>query len=234
MPLLKIPLAFLFLFLFAAAYSQTEKIKQADSLFRVKQYTQSLEVYQAALSDKNYSLSMLLKMAYISEGLGKIGPTLYYLKLYGLATDDEQVLRKAEELATKYKLSGYGIETNRLQHWFEKNVLFFQVALALVLLGLAAFQAQKMNRKSWVSVIAIVIVSTVVLFVNNYSFSSVSIVTNYRTYLMEGPSAGAAVVGIVGEGNLLQTLGRQDVWLQVQWMDKIVYVKEDAVLNVAL
>ena len=91
-----------------------------------------------------------------------------------------------------------------------------------------------MNRKSWVSVIAIVIVSTVVLFVNNYSFSSVSIVTNYRTYLMEGPSAGAAVVGIVGEGNLLQTLGRQDVWLQVQWMDKIVYVKEDAVLNVAL
>src|SRR3954468_14023429 len=95
-------------FFFSCLYSvaQSQKITQADSLFRAKQYTQSLEVYQSLFNEQKYSPAMLLKMAYIQEGLGKIGQTLYYLKLYHLATDDEQALRKMEELAGKFGLSG--------------------------------------------------------------------------------------------------------------------------------
>jgi hypothetical protein len=51
---------------------------------------------------------------------------------------------------------------------------------------------------------------------------------------MEGPSSGAPVAGILTEGNQLQLLGRNDVWLKVKWMEKIVYVKNSSVLEVML
>ena len=42
---------------------------------------------------------MLLKMAYIQEGLNHVGQALYYLNLYYLASKDKSVLGKMEELA---------------------------------------------------------------------------------------------------------------------------------------
>src|SRR5689334_2250894 len=91
--LLKFLITLPFFFNYQVVEAQSQQIQQADSLFRSKQYTQSLEVYQAMFKERKYSPAMLLKMAYIQEGLGKIGQTLYYLKLYHLATDDEQALR---------------------------------------------------------------------------------------------------------------------------------------------
>src|SRR5690348_1763124 len=87
-----------FFFFCLVTVAQAQKIKQADSLFQAKQYTQSLALYQSVFNEKKYSPAMLLKMAYIQEGLGKIGQTLYYLRLYYLASDDEQALHKMEEL----------------------------------------------------------------------------------------------------------------------------------------
>src|SRR5688572_32178846 len=83
------------------------RLQQADSLYEKKQYTQSLEHYQAILERKEYTPSMLLKMAYIEEGLGRVGQALYYLDLYYLATNDKFVLEKMEELSTKFNLKGY-------------------------------------------------------------------------------------------------------------------------------
>jgi uncharacterized protein YgiM (DUF1202 family) len=60
------------------------------------------------------------------------------------------------------------------------------------------------------------------------------IVTSSNTYLMQGPSAGAKVVGIVNEGHKLRVLDKKDVWIEVEWMDKPVYIKENRVLPVAL
>ena len=55
----------------AYSYAQRaeDEILQADSLFRAKQYTQSLSIYQSLLNKNSYSNAMLLKMAYIQEGL---------------------------------------------------------------------------------------------------------------------------------------------------------------------
>jgi len=42
------------------------------------------------------------------------------------------------------------------------------------------------------------------------------------------------MVSVVAEGNQLQLLGQNDVWLKVKWQDKIVYVKNNSVLTVLL
>src|SRR3989337_2464064 len=83
------------------------RLKTADSLFQAKRYTQSLEHYEEILRQKQYSPAMLLKMAYVYEGLNQIGSAMYYLNLYYIATSDKSVLDKMDELATKYDLEGY-------------------------------------------------------------------------------------------------------------------------------
>ena len=50
---------------------------------------------------------MLLKMAFIQEGLNHIGKAMYYLNLYYLASRDKTAIEKMEELATKDNLEGY-------------------------------------------------------------------------------------------------------------------------------
>src|SRR5258706_15718509 len=128
---LKIIIAFVPLFYFLSAEAQTQNMTKADSLFRAKQYTQSLELYQSIFNEKSYSPAMLLKMAYIQEGLGKIGPTLYYLKLYNLVSNDEQALNKMGELAAIFKLSGYAEkDADRFQRWINKNRILIQPAVA--------------------------------------------------------------------------------------------------------
>lgn len=219
------------------SFAQNEKILRADSLFKAKQYTQSLEIYQSVFNEKKYSPAMLLKMAYINEGLGKHGLTLYFLKLYHLSTNDDQALKKAEELAEKYKLSGY--ETNdasRLKNWLSRSMMFIQFTLALLLFvaGVFVWIQKRQNQNPWGAFAALVIAAGGLFFTSNFYGSTSVIVANHKTYLMAGPSAGADVVGVIDEGNLLTSSGKQDVWLKVKWTDKDVFVKETDVLKVAL
>ncbi|HEV8515776.1 MAG TPA: SH3 domain-containing protein [Cyclobacteriaceae bacterium] len=226
-----------FFFSYQYSVAQSQKIIQADSLFRAKQYTQSLEVYQSLFSEQKYSPAMLLKMAYIQEGLGKIGQTLYCLKLYHLATDDEQALRKMEELSGKFGLSGYERnDASRLQQWIDKKITIVQFGLAAILLMICVliFIRKNKEQKPWFAAAAIVLVATSIFYLNNFYSDNSVIVNNDRAYLMQGPSAGAPVVGIVAEGNQLQLLGQNDVWLKVKWQDKIVYVKNNSVLTITL
>src|SRR5688500_16903409 len=81
---------------FTISHAQTSgyRLKTADSLFQAKRYTQSLEHYEEILRQRQYTPAMLLKMAYINEGLNQIGSAMYYLNLYHTATGDKSVLRK--------------------------------------------------------------------------------------------------------------------------------------------
>lgn len=179
---------------------------------------------------------MLLKMAYIEEGLGKIGSTLYYLKLYYLASSDEQAQHKIEELAAKFNLTGYSNETNHLKQWIDKNQLRVLAGLSGLLLIVSAvlFLQRKKSQPPWLATTGIVLISGFILYFNNSATTNSVIVGNGNAYLMEGPSAGAPVATILSEGNQLESLGAEDVWLKVKWNDKVVYVKENAVLKVAL
>src|SRR6188768_2506509 len=85
----------------------THRLRLADSLFLAKRYTQSMELYRSVFAQHEYSPAMLLRMAYIEEGLNQTGQALYYLNLYYEATRDKAVLEKMEEVATKYNLEGY-------------------------------------------------------------------------------------------------------------------------------
>ncbi len=217
----------------------TMGVMKADSLYNNHQYTQAFDLYHALHLAGNYSPSMLLKMAYIQEGLGRLGESLYYLNLYYLASNDGQALKKMEELAKKNNLEGYETsETIKILAWLQEQyaTLAWTIATFCVLL-LALLYYLQTTKKTNPSLAGIALaLALIVLFVHiNFSLSDErGIVAKTGTYLMSGPSAGASVVAIVGEGHQLQIEGREDVWLRVRWKNNDVYVKESLIRPVRL
>lgn len=221
---------------FAQLFSR--QLAYADSLFKVKQYTQSMSVYEEVLAARQYSPSMLLKMAYIEEGLGKISKSLYYLNLYYLATGDDQTLVKMQELANKNRLEGYQHPESD-QFYYYMNKYGYLISLTLTsfsLFALAWLYVQKKRSKNPIGAVVMLMIFLVLLAVNvNFPLrDSTVMITTGRTYLMSGPSAGANVIGVVNEGHKLRMLNKKDVWIEVQWFDQPVYVKENRVTSIAL
>ena len=212
-------------------------LQKADSLFSAKQYTQSFRLYDSLLRDKKYSPAMLLKMAYIKEGLDQPS-ALYYLNLYHQATDDEQTLAKMEELADKYHLEGYKpTAQSQLLGWITKNADLIKWVIATVLFFFFAWLVFQKKRHESVVVPAFFLVITAIAlawFINLGEPKPQIMVARAGVYLMSGPSAGASVVDILEEGHRLIVSGEKDVWLRVTWREKEAFVKKSNTITAAL
>lgn len=215
------------------------ELEKADSLFRAKQYTQSFELYTTVLKEKQYSAAMLLKMAYIQEGLGHTSMSLYYLHLYYLASHDEQALAKMEEIASKNRLEGYQSSDFskvliKLQR-YSIQITATLISIIVFFFALTFYQKVKYHKKPMATAF-IVVFFLGLLFVQIHftEYMKVGIVSESSTYLMSGPSAGSTVVGIIGEGHQLKILGQNDVWIKVNWKDSEVFIKENYLLPVNL
>lgn len=227
-----------FLPLFASAQHPARLAREADSLFQAKQYTQSLERYKEILKKHEYSEAMLLKMAFIQEGLGQTSEALYYLSLYHQASNDAMALAKIEELANQHHLQGYApSQSKQLALLFKKYSGALAKILAgccILLVGLLAYLKRK-GRNVMPTAISVLALLALLFYLVNFGEAAPSgIVHHNSTYLMSGPSAGASVVAIVDEGHMLGVLGKKDVWVHTRWMGQDVYVKENQLLMVGL
>jgi hypothetical protein len=182
---------------------------------------------------------MLLKMAYIQEGLNNIGNAMYYLNLYFMASNDKSVLTKMETMADKYKLHGYETsDADQLLSFYHDYHLYISIALAAAccfMLSLIVYTKRKTKRKPIASGI-FTLLFLILLFVHlNYGERiTTGIIALPNTFVMEGPSAGAPVEEVVDEGHRVEILGTHDVWLKVKWNNKIAYIKSNSVLPVQL
>lgn len=214
-------------------------LTRADSLFQLKRYTQSFELYRSIFEQHQYTPAMLLKMAYIEEGLNRIAYSAYYLNLYYLATQDDAAQVKLDELAQKYRLEGYeSSETDRLLTLYHQHFSQITLAISALILFLFTFISVQRLRYQKRPLIAWVLFITVsLLFLGHLNFGSgqsKAIITKNNTYIMNGPSAGASVVAIVRDGHRVRIKGRKDVWVKVEWGDGTGYIKEINMLPVVL
>lgn len=231
----------LFACTFQSTFAQTSsfRLKTADSLFQAKRYTQSLEHYEEILKQKQYTPAMLLKMAYIQEGLHHIGPAMFYLNLYYSVTNDKTALEKIDELATKYNLEGYkATDTDKLLSFYHDYYTYLTLALAaLMILTLSFMFYTRFRLKSrpagGFALMIILVAGFGVHFFYGRQIAT-GIVSSPSTYLMSGPSAAAQVVEIVGDGHRVEILGKKDVWLKILWNGEVAYVKENNLMPVSL
>ncbi|MEQ8425509.1 MAG: hypothetical protein RIA63_12415 [Cyclobacteriaceae bacterium] len=235
---LKILLIIPLLSLFSNLNAQTAStlVKKADSLFSIKQYTQSLELYKEVFSQGQYSESTLLKMAYIQEGLGRMSESLYYLNLYYLLSNDEQAAKKMEEIASKNHLYGYKADQTQqvffLLREYSGVISKTLFAITILLFALLIYQKKRDRHPMPVAIAILVLLSVLFLHVNFSQKTRLGIVHHNGTYLMSGPSAGSSVITIINEGHMLDILDKKDVWVHAKWLNQDVYVKEDQVLMI--
>jgi uncharacterized protein YgiM (DUF1202 family) len=223
----------------SSAQISSYRLSVADSLFQKKRYTQSLEHYEEILAQQQYTPAMLLKMAYVHEGLNQIGPAMYYLNLFYIATNDESVVTKMDELATKYDLEGYETtDTDRFWSFYLENHLLISLtltALIIFMLSITYHTRVKLHRRPIASPIAVLVLSIVLFAHQQYgTVRSRGIIAEATTYLMAGPSAGASVIDVVGDGHRVEVIGKKDVWMKIRWDDEIAYVKQKSVRPVKL
>ncbi len=231
--------AFLAIFLSSPAQVFDYRLKMADSLFTKKQYTQSLDIYRDIFKQHTYSPAMLLRMAYIEEGLGQNSMALYYINLYYEITHDQSALAKMEDMATRYNLAGY--EYNKTDYTLaiiaeNKTAIITGLAsICLVLLALMIYTIRRKKIKPYISFSFFILTAILLISFANRDLSPPNgIVQNAPAYLMSGPSPGAKVVAIINEGNRLPIRGHHDVWVKVKWHDGYAYLKENQVLEVKL
>jgi hypothetical protein len=214
------------------------RLQQADSLFQQKKFTQSEEHYETILKQHEYTPAMLLKMAFIKEGLNQVGQALYYLNLYYLATNDKSVVAKMEDLATRYSLAGYeSTDGDKILSFYHDYHFYITVALAAIvvfLVSLAYSIRRKGRRPLSVGIVSLILLVGFFVHLNMGKDISMGIVDSSNTFLMDGPSPGASVVEVVKEGHRLEIVGKNDVWLQVLWNGEVAYIREGNILPVRL
>ncbi len=220
------------------AQVSTFRLNQADSLYQQKKYTQSLEHYQIILNQKQYTPAMLLKMAYVQEGLNHIGQALYYLNLYYLVSNDKSVLVKMEELSTRYNLEGYENSDAEFAfsayHDYHFHITLALAVIAVFLLSVIFSIKRKGQRPVASGVFALLTLTALFIHVNWGGDVPTAIVSAPNTFLMDGPSPGASVIEVVGEGHRVEVTGKNDVWLRILWNGETAYIKESNLLPVRL
>lgn len=214
--------------------SVNEILGRGDALFTQKKYTESLDQYEEVLRAGVASPQMLLKMAFIKEGLGEYPEALFYLTEYYQLTNNRQVLTKINEIATKQGLEGYNVtDVDHFRAWYYTYADLVVIGLMAVLLLLFVLQAVKLWRKKQLSVATatwqVVFAVLLGLLVNLPLSSTEAIIIDPSTFLMKGPSAGAPMMEIVSQGHKVKVLDEGEVWTKIQWKESEVYVRSSSI-----
>lgn len=212
--------------------AQNEQLPHADSLFNQQKYTEAFRNYDELFSDGKASTAMLLKMAFIQDGLGNYEHALYFLDLYYQKSANRNVVGKIEELAEANELEGYKYDD--ISYFFsllEKYRLHFILLLGSVMALLLVYTLRKVREgeRPLSAMIIQVVVVTVLFSVTNLGPANNGIITSDSTLLRSGPSAGAEPIIVINKGHKVKVLDRSDVWTKILWDGEEVYVRNGKV-----
>ncbi|MBC6367313.1 hypothetical protein DDT91_10965 [Algoriphagus sp. AK58] len=204
----------------------------ADSLFNQRSYKEAMEIYQVNFQLGVYSPSMLLKMAFISEGIGDSEKATLYLSKYYDLSPNPQTISKIKTLTGQSELVGYEVSDGmRFVLFLVEYREIIVGSLTLFLIMSLIFLWSKGNKLTearfyWPSVILI----SVIFMTNNFlKGPNTALVTSSPTLIMTKPTAGGVPVDLVEPGHRVKIRSSKDVWYEIEWKDQIAYIKKENV-----
>jgi len=208
-------------------------LKIADSLYEQKKYTESFGLYHSILeAHHHYTPQMLLKMAFIKEGLREYSQALYYLNMYYLHTTDKKALAKMEELAKTHRLEGYEYSDFEffmmIYRKYSNQITYGLLAICIFLFAYIIRQKIKLQVRPTLSGIALTFLLAVLFYHINFSDDyKKGIIIGDNAYLMESPSSGADLAAIVEDGHRVDVVSQKDVWVEIKWKGDKVFIREN-------
>jgi len=201
----------------------------ADSLFENQKFTEAFELYDSLYQSGQTSKSILLKMAYIKEGLGDYTNSLIYLNKYYELTTDRKTFDKMTELAKNNDLSGYEYSDNRLFISFFRNyrssiILFL---LLLITLCTATIIYQKNKNKNSVGAISVQVILTICLIsvTTDLLLNNEAVIFKDQTIVMSGPSAGSEPLLVLKKGHKVEVVKQDQLWVKIRWDNQEAWVR---------
>ncbi len=212
------------------AISIENELVKADSLYNLKLYTESINIYESILNENKATPAMLLKMARIEEGLKNYGATIFYLEKYFQLTEDKKVLNHIENIASNQKLNGYSYDfpfyfSHYYQKWQPLLLAFLAATLTIIIVLMIKNRTSASLKRTYFSFVVILILLIGVS--NNLETPKYAIISGTPTFLLEGPSAGANVIDRVNANHKIVVKGKTDVWTETEWAENKAYIKTD-------
>lgn len=209
--------------------AQNSLLNSADSLFAQQKYTEALNLYEEIYASGQASSAMLLKMAFIQDGLNNYADALFYLDKYYQLSADRNVVGKIEELAKAKELRGYSYDDTyyflALLDIYRSQFSLLLLAISTLLLAYIISKAKQGEKPLAAGIIQVMIIA-IIFAVNNFDTASRGIIISNNTLLRSGPSAGAEPVELLSKGHKVKVLGQDEVWTKVLWDGQEVYIRK--------
>jgi hypothetical protein len=175
---------------------------------------------------------MLLKMSFISEGIGdKEHATLYLSKYYDLSPNT-QTITKIKSLTGQSNLVGYEVSDSERFILFLVEYQEIMVGLLSVFLLISLILLWTNNkgasgsRAYWPSLLLIVLI----FVANNFlKAPKTALITQSPTMIVSKPTAGGELVDRVEPGHRVKIKSSKDIWYEVEWKNQKAYIKKDNV-----
>lgn len=175
---------------------------------------------------------MLLKMAFITEGIGdKENATLYLSKYYDLSPNP-QTITKIKTLTGQAELVGYEISDRMRFVLFLvefKEILIGSMTLILIISLIFLWSKENKLTETRFYIPTILLI-TLIFVTNNFLKSqNTALVTKSPTLIVSKPSAAGEKVDLVEPGHRVKIKSSKDIWYEVEWKEKIAYIRKDNV-----
>jgi hypothetical protein len=172
---------------------------------------------------------MLLKMAFIKEGLEDYTEALIYLDYYSKVTSDEKAITKMAELAELYDLKGYTTgDFDFFVSLYNRHKLKLLAGLLLISIVFFVLILRNKMRNEPASGygIAFVLFLSLLFAVSNFSPKGKrGIISERNSYLMSAPSAGSKMIAIIDKGHKVPIIESGEIWTEIEWMDRNLFVR---------
>jgi hypothetical protein len=207
-------------------------LNAADRAFEQKKYAEAFELYENILTTKKqYSESMLLKMAFIKEKANDVPAALYYLHIHYNRNTDEKVLQKIIDIAENNKYKGHKpSDIQYLFFIFNQYILIIISLMLLLIVGLGTFLFMRHRKGLDILFPTILLAFIALFFLYLYDFgkpAASAIIKTNKAIAMDLPSAGASQVDMIEKGTCVQILAKEDIWFKILYEDKIMYLREN-------
>ncbi|MCC5920111.1 MAG: hypothetical protein LAT68_11720 [Cyclobacteriaceae bacterium] len=207
-------------------------IYQADSLFASKKFTQAIDIYETIYNEeKSASPQMLLKMAYIKEGLGDLPYSIYYLGRYYQFTRDQAVLKQMNKLANEHNFLGYEYQDRIffLHQWHVNKTKIqlsaFVITLLLFLTSGYLWYTQSSQFKSlMVASLSALFLSGALINVDKLLPRKGVVIAN--SPIMTEASAASGYIKHSQKGHLVTVKGNKDNWYRIEQNGVSGYIRK--------
>ena len=207
-------------------------LEKADSLFNSRSYKEAMEIYDVNYQSGIYSPAMLLKMAFIAEGIGDNERATLYLSKYYDLDPNPQAITKIKSLTGQSSLVGYEVSDGQRfmiflteYQTYIVGVLAFFLALSIITSWITGRKSEK-TQNLWPTILLILMIFLANNFLNG---PRTALITSSPTFIVSQPTAGGDLVDMVEPGHRIRIKSAKDIWYEVEWKNKSAYIKKEDV-----